>query len=402
MGILSGSARLLARGSHDGKYHATSPDSIDRDSVKSLLVVRDDEIGDVVLTSGMLRELRRMYPRTTITLAVRKEVANIVEHCPYVDSVYLLEVGRRGLSRRLMAPVRLGLAARRDFAPQHFTLALQPRWDTDGSFGALVAFFSCARWRVSYSERVNERKRFFNRGFDRLYTHVIDDREPKHEVERNLDLLRFLGGAPADDSLELWLTSDDRDFALKARHDLCGDENTVLVAISPGAGHQRRMWPTEQFAEVAHWLMTTFDVRIFVVGGKADQQRGDLLVRQVGAGSINMAGRATLRQTAALLKECTLFVGNDSGPMHLAAASGVAVVEVSCQPRGMDDGDAQSPKRFGPWRTRHAIVQPAEPREDCTTHCRAKGPHCILNVTPSQVKGAILSLMPGIDKFPRA
>jgi heptosyltransferase-2 len=106
-------------------------------------------------------------------------------------------------------------------------------------------------------------------------------------------------------------------------------------------------------------------------------------------------GKLTLRETFALLRHCDLHIGNDSGPMHLAAAAGRAVVEISPHPvGGAADADV-APERFAPWRTDHLILRPALATPPCTHECQADQPHCILSVGVEEVLDAALTLTGG-------
>jgi heptosyltransferase-2 len=104
---------------------------------------------------------------------------------------------------------------------------------------------------------------------------------------------------------------------------------------------------------------------------------------------LNLAGRLTLRQTAALLGRCAIFVGNDSGPMHLAVTQGTAVIEVSCHPVDGPVDHANSPARFGPWQVESRVVRPAHHRAPCHSGCRVRWPHCILGVAVGDVERAV-------------
>ncbi|MHB1559266.1 MAG: glycosyltransferase family 9 protein, partial [Isosphaeraceae bacterium] len=102
---------------------------------------------------------------------------------------------------------------------------------------------------------------------------------------------------------------------------------------------------------------------------------------------------ATLRQTTAILSRCRLFIGNDSGPMHLASAVGVPVVEISMFPRSGPRGHVSSPHRFGPWGVPSVIVQPSHALPPCTDGCRASTAHCITQVGVSEVFVAVMELL---------
>lgn len=365
---------------------------IDLTLVKRVLVVRPDEIGDLVLTTPFLRELRRLLPDAWITLVVNPITYNLVERCPHVSQilVYDQRVSRRW--RPFVLPTRAFVLAHRQLRSQGFDLALLPRWDTDGYYSALLSYFSGATWRLGYSEQITERKRGLNRGFDRLLTHALNDRNPKHEVKRSLDLVRYLGGRTHDEHLELWLSAEDEAFA----EQMLGAgylPSIPLVAFGVGAGAAQRRWLIENFVTLGAWLKQCCQANILVVGGRAEQALGRQLAYALGDGVMDMTGRSTLRQTAALLKHCDLYVGNDAGPMHLAAAAGIPVVEISSFPRGGPSWHWNSPLRFSPWGVPHRVLQPEKACPPCEEACAATKPHCIKNVTAEQAQQAVAEML---------
>lgn len=386
--------RLVGSARSGSKGNAGSSGRIDLAHIKSVLVVRLDGIGDVVLTTPFLRELRENLPKAWITLLVRPTIANLVELCPYVNEVLTFEPAVSRYWSTFQAMSRALRLARKRLRKRHYDLAIAPRWDVDSHFGSMVTFLSGARERLGYSEKVTAEKSRLNAGLDRLLTHSSDGRALKHEVQRNLDLIAFMGGTVEQDRLELWCAAAD-DLAagnMLRRHGVQGHD--VLIAVAPGAGHPKRMWPLANFAEFGTWVDKNDVGRLVVVGGREDEPWGAELQRRLGTRVINAAGQTSLREAGALLKRCRLFVGNDAGPMHLAAAAGVPVIEISCHPVAGAAGHANSPARFGPWRVPHVILRPAAALGSCTDACHSDLAHCIRGVSVGQVTAAMASILP--------
>jgi len=365
---------------------------IDLTQVKRVLVVRVDEIGDVVMTSPFLRELRQLIPQAHITLVVKPAVYNLVELCSYVDEVltYDWQTGDPR-TRNLRLHWRALKLFWKYYWKDRFDLAILPRWDADRHYATFVTYFSGAPSRVGYSENVNTLKQKLNHSLDLLLTHPINDPVQKHEVEHNLDVVRFLGGQIQDDKLELWTDERDETWANAFLIEKGIKKDDFLIALSPGTRQPRKEWPVDRFAELSAWLQQEYQAKILVLGAKEEESLGNKLVKRLGSFVINALGRTTLRQTTALLKRCQLFVGNDTGPMHLAGALGVPVVAVFCHPEGGSDSSSNSPARFGPWQSPCVIVQPKNSTLPCMEECSAEEPHCILGVTVEQVKNALIN-----------
>ncbi|MHB1557201.1 MAG: glycosyltransferase family 9 protein, partial [Isosphaeraceae bacterium] len=204
-----------------------------------ILVVRLDEIGDVVLCSPFLRELRRSFPAATITLVVKPGVWNLVEFCPYVDEV--LQFDRRTAGRAFRF-------AARHLRNRRFDLAVNPRRDTDYYHANLLAYLSGAPVRAGYAVTTlgiggSER--------GRLLTTAVENDLAQHEVRHNLDLLRRIGGTISDDSLEVWVTREDEVVAERLLESRGVSPHERPIAMAPGAGWPGKTWPVERFLELA-------------------------------------------------------------------------------------------------------------------------------------------------------
>lgn len=358
----------------------------------NVLIVRLDAIGDLVLFSPFLREMRRSVPDCRVTLVVNPSTYNLVELCPYVDEVFACEIptnGRVDYFRQFVAGVKL-LAGR--LRSRRFDVALLPRWDADYYGAAFLVALSGAPVRMAYSQSVAPWKQRVNIGHDKLFTHVLaSDGTVKHEVERNLDFLRFVGGLAEDHRLEVWVGPEDEAYADCVMRRLGRSE--FLVALGPGSREPKKCWPVVSFCRFGEWLAQSYGARLIVVGGPAEEGVGEALESRVGARVLNLAGSTTLRQVAAVLRRCHMFVGNDSGVLHIAAAVGLPVVQISCHPKEGSDESPYSPVRFGPWGVPSVIVQPDKATSPCRDYCDANEPHCIRAVTVDDVQNAFIRLL---------
>ena len=361
--------------------------------VERVLVVRLDEIGDAVMTTAFLRELRANLPNAWITLLVKPGVQELFALCPHVNEV----LGYNGRGTTLLGELRCWwngfILAWRQLWPRRFDLAIVPRWDVDYYHATLIAYLSGAIWRAGYSERVIHYKQCLNSGYDRVLTHPIMDASARHEVDRGLELLRRLGGTVREEGLELWTDPEGERFAAELLASSGVHPDELLVALGPGSGAPRRTWPVDRFVELASWLRNEYHARIVVLGGRGEEPLGAEVQQNVGDAVIDLVGRTTLRQTVALLRHCRLFVGNDSGPKHMAVALGLPVVEICCHPTGGWALHATSPERFGPWGVPCTVVRPEHFNPPCTDGCESGEAHCILGVSIKQVTEAVARLL---------
>ncbi|MBS0150594.1 MAG: glycosyltransferase family 9 protein [Nitrospira sp.] len=362
---------------------------IDLKAADRVLVIRLDDIGDLVLSTPFLRELRRMLPQAKISLVVKPSVAELAVGCPFINEIVVYDPGPLGYTptfERIQRAVRFSA---RHLWFRRFDLAIIPRWDADLYHAAFLAYWSGAAWRVGYSECVVHHKRAMNNGFDSLYSHVLMDSSLKHEVERGLDIIRFFGGTPAHDGLTLWGTDHHEQSVAKMLEDLGISYNTSLIAFGIGAASAARQWPREQYIELGRWLRKEYDARIVIVGGPSDVESAHVVARSLGQYAINVAGIMTWHQLGTLLQSCRLYIGNDSGPMHVAAAAGVPVIEISCHPSNGNPYWSNSPLRFGPWGVPSQVLQPDTAVSPCKEYCTSMEAHCIRRVNLERVQNAV-------------
>lgn len=322
-------------------------------TAQRLLVLKLDEIGDFIMSTAFLRELRRNAPRAEIVLVVKPAIFNLAETCPYVNRVLIFDwdasrhlfpvLGRQWRGLRL-AMTRL----RR----RHFDVAFIPRWDADTYHATQLAVYAGARAIVAYSEKCTAIKRVVNRGYDRLVSCVIPPTaDSGHETERSLAMIERCGGVVASSALEIWPTEDDRSFA---RANLA--EGWVYVAMATGASKSIKCWPRERFGELAVWLTEKYRLKVVLFGLKTDPALENVA---------SFLGQTTLRQAAAMFARCVLYIGNDSGLKHIAAAVKTPVIEISPFRRGGAPNHPNSPVRFRARDVNQRVVQPPPGVGEC-------------------------------------
>lgn len=381
---------------------------INLSGIKSVLVLKLDHIGDMVCTTPFLRELRRNLPNAWITLIVKPANYNLMEDCPYINEVLIYDWSITGFFAKLLRNKGVlwpfwqvlcvrnfwpGLRfARQYLKKRNFDLAIIPRWGEDFCHGSFIAYFSGAPLRIAYSEHVTAIKNVTNHGFDHLMTHVLDNNAPKHLVELSLDIIRFVNGKINDSHLELWLKKEDDVFADNVLKENGRESARLLISVAPGAGEPKRRWPISGFIELLIWLQSEYDAGIFIVGGKGEEILGQQLHKRLGDATVNFIGKTSLRHSAALIKRTSLFIGNDSGLMHIAAAIGVPVVGISCHAKSGSIYSTHSPLYCAPWGP-GLVVRPDTLLNPCVDECKANRPHCILNISPDELRNAVKKML---------
>ncbi len=283
---------------------------------QNILVIDFGQLGDVVLSLPALHAIRAKFPRARITVAVGKpgklvvEMSNAADETLVVDRVQLRDGSKPVSVWRIARLVKQVRARRFDFVIDLHSLS-----ETN-----LLGFLSGAPHRL-YGRRPTRSLDFLSNFRPRP---VLEDRA-KHAVDRYLDVIAPLGVEVASRVPRLpTLAAEVRAVDEMLRKEKAA-RDAPLVGMFPGAGHQSRCWPLARFGELARRLENNDGVRTVVFAGP--EERG--LVKALRAEfprSVIIFDRLTVPQLAAAAARMSVFVSNDTGPMHIAAAVGTPVV----------------------------------------------------------------------------
>ena len=366
---------------------------------KNILVIQPADLGDVLLSSPFLRELRRHRPEAWIGFVVQPNMASLVAGCPYIDEV----IPFRWRSFKDWGTAFSGhprwwlqaawLSARRLWKHQ-IDMAVSLRWNNDAPQAAALTLMltSGARERVAYRDtphdlipyRVFDINRLITRGPVRTFL------EP--EVEMQMEILRSLGAAPSDTRLEVWTSPADEDFAQDLLNRTGFPKGLPLIALAPGAAWPFRRWPQDRYISLGRWLQEDYAASVVILAAPMERPLA-LRIEQglVKNRTLNLAGRTTIMQMAAVLRRCHLFIGNDSGPVHVAAAAGVPVVGF------FGPGEYE---RFKPWGVRHEAIRIGLPCSPCSQDCAFDDPRCIRGISLDRAKEVIVGILKPPGRFP--
>lgn len=370
-----------------------------------ILIVRLDNLGDMILFSGFFRELRRVHPNAHVTLVASPAGAEAMAASPHINRIVVFKHAFPAFLRPFLMPLVSRRFAREQSLAGTFDVAIHPRWDIDNHYAAWLAYASRAPMRIAFSEGVMLRKAIFNRGLDRLFTHVLDDRNLEHESDRGAAILRLLGGEVHSGRTEVWPRERTTDRAADALLGAHARPNTPrrhlpLVAVSPAGGSALlKAWPLNRFAAVVRELVSRGAASVVLLGSASERVLADELARTAGVDLVNLVGETNLRETVSVLDQCGAFVGNDTGLLHVAVARGVPTVSLygpsaasTYGPRGTEHLVIWSRLPCGPLPegADHYRSRPGRlPTERCVT-CMYARPLCLDNISIDTVVSATL------------
>jgi lipopolysaccharide heptosyltransferase II len=319
----------------------------------NILLIRLRMIGDVVFTTPAIRALRRRFPEARITYLVEHAAAPVVAGNPHVDEVIAVPL-TSGLNR-VLDDWRIG----RDLRRRRFDLVIDFHGGPRGSW-------------LSWLTRAPKRLGYTVIGRSWMYTRAVErprQLRRRHSVENQWDLLSELGipaPEPARDAVEM-AADPGATESVRARLAAAGLENErTLVVIHVSAGNPFRRWPIDRFADLAARLVVADPGRLVVLtSGPSESGAADAVgvaarssLPPALSSRIARCGEFDLAELRALVVRASLFIGGDSGPMHIAGTTRTPVVGLY---------GPTLPVRSAPWRD---PVIPSEAVELTSLACR--------------------------------
>jgi ADP-heptose:LPS heptosyltransferase len=343
------------------------------------------------MTTPLFRELKQSFPGARCTLVIQEAYRSIFVTNPHVDEILTVSAW---LGNWLPQPAKTLLSAMffwwKHLRHREYDVAISPRWDTDEHLATFLCLSANVATTVGYTESTTEAKRSLNRGFDSSFDVCLSPGPLQHEVLRNLAIVEAIGGSVKNTDLDIRLTSRDRRHAAQILQGFA--PSSVLVALGIGAQANGRRWPLERYAQVIAELQRYFSVQTVILCGTAEREEASQLARRLAVPPIVLAG-AQFRDICAILEHCDLFLGNDSGPAHLAAAMNCKTIVISRHPRSGDPNHANSPVRFAPHCSHKIVLQPGRGLDACLSACTVSGPHCITTVAVRDAVAAALEML---------
>lgn len=353
---------------------------------RSILIVRLSAIGDVLHALPVLDALRRAFPDARLGWIVEELSAPLLEGHPDIDKLYIVpkKQWRGAWLAKFGGEIR-----------PFFRAVAADGWDAAVDVQGLaksgaVAWASRAKLRVGFAgpDSREANRLFINRAVRPPAGEAV------HVVEKNLSLLRGLGVEEPRGEGRLVVRDDEVEAMAEALRLAGWNGQQGLAALNPGAGWSSKRWPPECFAEAGAALARGERLAPLVFWGPGEEEARDAIaegLRARGADPI-VCPRTTLRQLAAAIRLCRLFIGGDTGPTHMAALLGVPVVAVF----GSSDH-----RRNRPWPTERTRVLQRLDLDCCPcwkTECPLEEPRrlqCLAGVRPDEVVAAARELLAG-------
>jgi lipopolysaccharide heptosyltransferase I len=345
---------------------------------RAVCLIKPSALGDIVNALPVLSALRKRWPEAWIAWVVNRSFQGLLDGHPLLDEVICYD--RRGFK-----PTPTGLARLTTFLYQLGQRGFDLTIDLQGLLrSGVMALATGARVRVGLADA--------REGATRFYTHRIPPpgrRGAAHAVDRLLQLAAVFGADVAEPRFVVPCERADRSWAQAVLNAV----PRPRVVLNVGATWKTKRWPVERFAAIARRARETRGAGLVVVGAREDALLAkELRGRLEPIAVLDLCGRTTLRQLAAVAAESDLFVSNDSGPLHLARAVGARVVGVYTCTR---------PQLNGPYGLEAAAIQTGVWCAGCYSRACTRL-DCLRELTPERVWALVSKQLDAVASAPRS
>ncbi|MBN1124196.1 MAG: glycosyltransferase [Sedimentisphaerales bacterium] len=336
-----------------------------RRNIQKLLWLRTDSIGDSILASSMLPHIAAAFRQSEISVVCQQHIAELYQACPFVKNILTVPSEHKWQNTEQYASL---LRRIQQIGPD---LLLNSTWAMHGMADLRGLEFIPTRIAFRNANGVS-------------YTQCIrSEGRWKPELERHRDFLRGLGIHVAHLQPQVWTTPEDHAFAERVfiENNLHPEKTIVLFA---GSRTHHRLF--HQYGQALRDLCTNHNLSLIALGSATDWQVNQQNLIEAGVPRINLSGRCTLRQSAAILQRARLAVGAETGLAHMACAVGTANVIL------LGGGHFG---RFMPYSPLTTIAALPMSCYGCDWQCRYEQVRCIMDLTPKVLTQALEQSLAG-------
>ncbi len=297
--------------------------AISTQNLKSILIIQLRRLGDVLMITPAIRALRLAYPNARIDVLTERPSQQLLENNPYITEIISVPA-KRTLRENFALTLRL--------RKKHYDLAI----DFNGlPSSAILSKISGSKHTLGINHR--------GRGL--LYSLRIPFPASKYSAQNKIDMLSSLGISTSQCGLDFFVSQQDKQWAKQTLSALGVQDTDFLVTLSPVSRQPYKVWPAQNFAAVADYLVKKFGARILFVFGPGEECFVNDVKKHMHTNALSTDyPMPSLGQTKALFEHAKLHIGNDNGPAHFAIAAGIAVITIFGEPKSENWTPPNNPK----------------------------------------------------------
>jgi len=278
-------------------------------SIEKILIFRLSSIGDIILTTSLIRNLRKKFPHAQIDFVVKRQFASLLEVIPAIDKVYTFDSsqGFKGL-RKL----------RKDLSKEHYDVLLDIHKNWRSKF-----IRNTIRAKKTYTYKKHVFKRYL------MIKHKVDAYHIVRPVyKRFLDSAIKLGVEDDGGKTEIIIPSDIQKYVDNYLEDHQIKPHKTIYIICPGASFKNKEWQIEKYTELANRIINDLKSQVVLLGGSKEKEVCNSIAKSINGPILNVSGKFTLAQSGALLNRAQATIVGDTGMLHMSEALNVPVVGI--------------------------------------------------------------------------
>jgi len=272
-----------------------------------ILLIQYKPIGDVLLSTPLIKVLKKNYPNSEITFLTGPAASQVLENNPHLDNILIFDKNGKDIIGGFLYFLRL--------RKYNFDLAI----DIQGNFStAWASFFSGAQLRVGYNLR--GRRYLYNK----KVSNITEDR---YSSLKKFILLKRIGIFEEEEKPEIFLTEKETEFGKNVLNKLNVKEDDFIISVSPVSKRQARRWTKEGFAKLSDILISDYKAKVIMHWGPGEFDYVSDIVNKMNEKPV-LLPKTCVREMASVIVKSKLMITNDNGPKHIAVALGVPTVTI--------------------------------------------------------------------------
>jgi lipopolysaccharide heptosyltransferase II len=277
--------------------------NLDKNEIKKILCIKPRGIGDIVLCTIVLDNLKNAFPNANIDYLVETFAEEVLQNNPLINKIFTIEKSE--------LPFKIGLKLRKEKYDLAIDLYSNPRT-------AQITFLTGAKYRVGYSYR--GRKYAYN-------IRAESGRGNHHAAEHNLELLNVLDVPIISKKIHFYLSEESESFAEDFIEKNFDKIKETIIGIIPSGGWSSKRCDKEKWVEICKTILQKYKAKFLILWGPGDEIDANYIKNNLQDKAI-LSPKTTVMKLSALINTCDLVIANDSGPMHISAALGVSTLGI--------------------------------------------------------------------------
>lgn len=321
----------------------------ERGKIKKILIIQRDYLGDFILTTPLIKEIKEFFPCAKLYCIGRTAANELYNHNPYLSSFITFD-GFSGPSLDLLKTPRYYV----DFVKlifkvrkMNFDLVINVTREFAFKF-AFLAFMTSAKYRISLKTRNKMFQIFKVYGFGFLHTVDVPINRNRYNSDYYLDTIRVLGHRPGKIDFYLFINKNDEKFVKYFFKEKSIGSDDIICIVHPFSNYEKKQWGINNYKKIISNIVEDEQIRVFVIGAQNEKKEIDKILTDIKSKNLYSFAGMPWGKLKALSKYGDIFIGSDSGPMHIAASFGLRTVVIM----------AGNSNHYAPKGIKHKVIIP--------------------------------------------